>query len=42
VISALNLAVVVDVFLATRVLHGGSLGYGFLVSFWGSGMVAGC
>jgi MFS family permease len=41
VISALNLAVVVDVFLATRVLHGGSLGYGFLVSFWGSGMVAG-
>lgn len=41
VIAALNLAVVVEVFLATRVLHGGSLGYGLMVSFWGGGMIAG-
>lgn len=41
VIVAVNLGVVVDVFLATHVLAAGSLGYGALVAAWGAGMVGG-
>ncbi len=41
VIVAVNLGVVVDVFLATRVLMAGSIGYGALVTAWGAGMVGG-
>lgn len=41
VIAAVNAAVVAEVFLATRVLRAGSLGYGGMVGIWGAGMVAG-
>ena len=41
VILAVNLGVVIDVFLATRDLHAGALGYGGLVAAWGAGMIAG-
>jgi len=41
VITAVNLGVVAEVFLATRALHAGSLGYGAMVGTWGAGMVLG-
>ncbi|MHB1575119.1 MAG: MFS transporter [Candidatus Dormibacteria bacterium] len=41
VIVAVNLGVVVDVFLATRVLGAGGLGYGALITAWGAGMIGG-
>lgn len=41
VIAAVNLGVVAEVFLATRALHAGSLGYGAMVGSWGGGLVLG-
>lgn len=41
VVASVNVAVVVEVFLATRVFEAGPLGYGGLVALWGAGMVVG-
>jgi MFS family permease len=41
VVSFVNVAVVAEVFLATRAFHSGPLGYGALVAAWGGGLVLG-
>jgi MFS family permease len=41
VISFVNVAVVAEVFLATRAFHSGPAGYGALVAVWGAGLVLG-
>jgi MFS family permease len=41
VVAFVNVAVVVEVFLATRVFRAGPWGYGGLVAVWGAGLVLG-
>ncbi|HVB13923.1 MAG TPA: MFS transporter [Candidatus Dormibacteraeota bacterium] len=41
IVTFVNVAVVVEVFLATQVFRAGPLGYGGLVAVWGAGLVLG-
>ncbi|MGH7643623.1 MAG: MFS transporter [Candidatus Dormibacteria bacterium] len=41
VVTFVNVAVVIEVFLATHTFRAGSWGYGSLVAAWGAGLVAG-